>query len=260
MNKKVVVVGVIILIIGGVLVAVGYIGMMNESASSLRDDYNEEEGSFESYEEGDTVTVTGEITDKYRNTYTNNYFEDEEKIYELDDEIRFETQDDLGDEGDTVTVTFEVKERYGGENLEYKSEQTIAPFTIIGFIVMIVGGFVIKAGYAKGGAAEDMSLEPTQEHSEQFSKENMNKPPQSRSRNRSQTTTAEKKKIISDLDHKKPTSSKKSSIQSTSHSSREGENRKKYNNKNSQEKIECPSCGKMIIPDSKFCTYCGKDL
>lgn len=29
---------------------------------------------------------------------------------------------------------------------------------------------------------------------------------------------------------------------------------------NATEKIECPSCGKMISSDSNFCTYCGEEV
>lgn len=167
MNKKILVVGVIILIIGGALAAVGYNGMMNKSARAMKDDKNGQ-GGYDSYETGDRVTVTGKITNKTQEPI----YGESAYRYHLDDVDGWDflSSEDIGDEGDRVTVTLKLREGGYWEVRSYSSAMT-TPMTLLGLILLIVGVIVAVVGAMKGseeeGSEEEydegMSTEPPEE-------------------------------------------------------------------------------------------------
>ncbi|MFW5907264.1 MAG: hypothetical protein ACOC55_04020 [Candidatus Natronoplasma sp.] len=147
-----------ILIIGIVLAAIGFTGILNKSAEDLEADYNDEEAEFESYDEGDTVTVTGEVTNKTKTDWV----EGEVYAYELDDtDFGFISSEDIADEGDTVTVNLECQEEsIMGSSFEYmeaKSVQKIPLMGILGIVIAIVGGIIAVVGFIKGNGEEEQA-------------------------------------------------------------------------------------------------------
>ncbi|MBS3816780.1 MAG: hypothetical protein KGY76_04365 [Candidatus Thermoplasmatota archaeon] len=148
--------------VGIVLAAVGFTGILNKTPSDMESDYNSDEGDYESYDKGDTVTVTGEIT----NESETNFFGETMYTYEMGDtDWGFVSGEDLGDEGDTITVTLECKEEsVMGSSVEYmeaKSVQTIPLMGILGIVIAIAGGIIAAVGFIKGNGEEDQ--EPYQE-------------------------------------------------------------------------------------------------
>ncbi|MFP4141892.1 MAG: hypothetical protein ACOCTN_04065 [Candidatus Natronoplasma sp.] len=158
MNKKIAVIGVVILLLGVVLTGIGYTGIMNKSMEDMAEDYNEAEGEYESYDEGDTITITGVITNKreLQGVY----------VYEMDgvDEAgaSFITGNDIADEGDRITVDVEVKvmgifgfetEVLEGQN--YSNPTLMAPITLVGLVILIVGVIVTVIGAIKSEDIEE---------------------------------------------------------------------------------------------------------
>lgn len=176
MKNKILVIGIIILVIGAIVASVGHTGALNESVSDLVDDYDEDENVFESYEEGDRIAVTGEITDKEEvggllqdgYSYTIDDVEHESTIAGS-----FQVVEDL-DIGTTVTVYYEVQEEGDTEFLE-QDEVYKAPFlmTILGVIILIFGIVVALVGffiYRKDEDAMDVKDEvPSQQKQEERS-------------------------------------------------------------------------------------------
>ncbi|MFO7791848.1 MAG: hypothetical protein R6U61_04205 [Thermoplasmata archaeon] len=127
---------------------------MNKSMQDLHYNYhfrgNEDE--FSRYKEGDTVTVTGEISAKYGGKDDFPY----EYQYELDDYTTgpwLNSERDIGEEGDRITVTMEIVDMNGIEVLEIQNcynPSLKTPTSQIGLILLGVGGVIVTVGFVKG--------------------------------------------------------------------------------------------------------------
>lgn len=165
MNKKIAIIGVVILVFGFILTGVGYTGIMNESMRDLADDYNQNQ--FESYDEGDTVTVTGEITDEEGGSF----YGLQGYRYEIDDvdQPGFLVGNDIGDEGDRITVTLKVNEYNGVEVLEaqtYSNPTWRAPISLLGLVLLIIGVIIAIVGFVKSGKEELGEERPIQKQAQ----------------------------------------------------------------------------------------------
>jgi len=133
------IVGVILLIVGILIAIVGALPMVTaEKAEDLKD---------KDLEDGDTVTITGEITNKTEIPILDAY------MFEMDEEVGFISSEDIGNEGDNIIVNCEVtKMDFGlGEQqvLEAKSVVNPWPFIIIGIILLIIGILLMIVGMVK---------------------------------------------------------------------------------------------------------------
>jgi len=117
MNKKILISGLVVLVIGILLITLSLTGMIVSETAEPKDPSQIKtdplNNKFPSYDPGDTVLVRGRIYDKNRNTgginATYEYsFEENKDI--LDSNWNFYSDKDIGDEGDTVTVNLLVKE------------------------------------------------------------------------------------------------------------------------------------------------------
>ncbi len=174
MKKKILAVGVVILLIGAVLATIGYTGMLNKKPEELADDYDRGNREYASYDGGDTVTVTGEIT----NEESMSMFGESVYVYEMNniDDWGFIASEKIGDEGEKVTVELEVEEGsiagQSGEYMEARSVQNISLMMTLGIIIAIVGIIVTIVGAVKSGETEEFEererQEPPKEEVENF--------------------------------------------------------------------------------------------
>lgn len=159
MKKGIVIVGVILLVIGILLALMGFLPSLTaKSAKDMADDFDETTGEFKSYDEGDEVIVTGEITAETSSLGVYSY--------ELDNEetVKIMVGEDIGDEGETVTLQCEVTELIGQERLEAKAKyQTFNIITILGIILLIVGIIVMIVGAKKGAAPVALAQPPMEQ-------------------------------------------------------------------------------------------------
>jgi len=148
-GKGLLIVGVILLIVGILIAVVGLLPTLNaKSAEDLDEDYDTDEHGFKSYDEGDTVVISGKITNKSESAAMDAY------VYEIDDKGGFLSSSDIGNEGDTVTVECEVKVMDLGagatqEYLEAKAVVNVMPLIIIGIILLIIGIILMMIGIKK---------------------------------------------------------------------------------------------------------------
>lgn len=138
-GKGLMIVGVILLIVGILIAIVGMMPMMTaEKAADIKD---------KDYEEGDQVTVSGEITNKSEIPTIDAY------MFVLDEEIGFISSEDIGNEGDNIIVNCEVTEMdFGLGNqkiLEAKSVANPWPLMIVGIILLVVGILLMVVGIKK---------------------------------------------------------------------------------------------------------------
>lgn len=170
MNKKIAVVGVVILLIGAAMTGIGYMGIMNESMDNLADDYNNQSSEFESYDEGDTITITGVITNKSNPEWVEGY------AYEMDDveDMGFISGNDIADEGDRITVTVEVTVLTFGQEVQmleaqsYSNPTLMTPISLLGLLLLVVGVVVAIVGAVKSGKEEEFEQEmPPQQQQQQ---------------------------------------------------------------------------------------------
>lgn len=170
MNKKIAVVGVVILLIGAAMTGIGYMGIMNDSMDNLADDYNNQSNEFESYDEGDTITITGVITNKSNPEWADAY------SYQMDDVegMGFISGNDIADEGDRITVTVEVIVMNFGQEVQmleaqsYSNPTLMTPISLLGLLFLVVGVVVAIVGAVKSGKEEEFEQEmPPQQQQQQ---------------------------------------------------------------------------------------------
>jgi len=134
MNMKKVIGGVVCLVIGVLLLAVGYVNF--ESINVLADDYDGT--NFGTYDVGDEIFIEGKITDEQSGIiYT----------YQLDD-VDFDilSTQDLGGDGDTVKIMIEITDFGGSETPEVRAIARTPPIFYIGIILLIVGVLIAVLG------------------------------------------------------------------------------------------------------------------
>ncbi|GEM_PF-6741307 len=142
------VIGIVIIAVGVLLMGIDHMGALEDSASEIVADFDEEEGRFRSFDVGDTIDIRGEITDKQDIAIGYQYTIDD--VHHVSTGAGTFIVSDEIDVGTTVTVRYEVAEDNGGHFLS-QSEVYKAPFllTVIGIVLMIIGVIVTILGYFK---------------------------------------------------------------------------------------------------------------
>ena len=136
-GKGLLIVGVILLIIGIILAIVGAMPMMSAKKAADVEDWGKDLKS------GDSVLVTGEITEKA------DYPLGDGKMYVLDDKVPIISSDDIGNKGDTIYVNCEYTAVGNLTMLEAKSVPMTMPLIIVGIILLIVGIILMIVGIKK---------------------------------------------------------------------------------------------------------------
>ncbi|MFP4001345.1 MAG: hypothetical protein ACLFSM_08335 [Thermoplasmata archaeon] len=172
MNKKILIPGIAVVIVGILLIALGITGVigpgMVEETEISNIQRKEEDYTFvyENYSEGDMIVVTGEISRKEEDPNMSELDFEYDYGYELEDEgetLSFLSNKDIGDTGDEVTVTLEVNKEeaeFFGETATFEYmvlEQEGEPLSImgipliglLGIIIAIVGVIITVVGVAK---------------------------------------------------------------------------------------------------------------
>jgi uncharacterized membrane protein len=138
-GKGLMIVGIILLIVG-ILIAV--IGLLPTMSAKTIDDLEDEDLS-----DGDTVTITGEITGEEEIPIIGGY------MYEIDEEGAVISSEDIGNKGDSVVLECEVTKMDFGlgemQILEAKSVINPMPLIIVGIILLIVGILLMVVGIVK---------------------------------------------------------------------------------------------------------------
>ncbi len=140
MNKKLVIIGIILLIVG-VILAVALVPLTTLSPKQLED---EVEGETMEDLKGESWTVSGKIDEKA---------EIEEPVsgqmvyaYKFEDsDVGFVSSSDVASEGEDVIVTVEVTDM----GLEAKSTSSPAVYYLPGIIILIIGVIILIVGIKK---------------------------------------------------------------------------------------------------------------
>jgi hypothetical protein len=140
MNKKIVIIGIILLIVG-VILAVALIPLTTMSPKELED---EVEGKEMDELKGESWTVSGKIDEKA---------EIEEPLtgqmvyaYKFEDsDVGFYSSEDIADEGEDVIVTIEITDM----GPEAQSTSSPAAYYLPGIIILIIGVILLFVGIKK---------------------------------------------------------------------------------------------------------------
>lgn len=138
----------IILIVIGIVLALAIIPLTTKNVEQMRDDVDQSEPGWKSYEPGDKIQIYGEITGKDKYEWPNG---EEVFGYFLDHDLRILSKEDIGNEGDLIIVNCEVKEISDpsvndGQPFEYlEASSTVSPllYYIPGIILIIIGVIII---------------------------------------------------------------------------------------------------------------------
>jgi len=154
-KKKILILGVITIVIGLGIVGFDLILESEKDVSYLEEDYDHQAESFDSYQEGDTVILVGEITDRQNNTYVLDNSVDLEG-YEAENHSGigvFHSTRDF-EIGDTLEIEYEINQREdGSEHVKtFNAEVVGSGFTSVfclGGILISVGVLLIIIGFGK---------------------------------------------------------------------------------------------------------------
>lgn len=148
-------IGVVLLIVGVVIMVMGLVGGGLGGAKKASDiNYDPSTAKFTDLKTGDTVVITGKITNMTDNAtvtmlYGGKY------MFMLDDKVFIVSDDKLGNVGDTVTVTCKVEEKsfMGIISIQYLKAQGSAAssmiFLLLGIILLVVGIVLMVMGMKK---------------------------------------------------------------------------------------------------------------
>jgi hypothetical protein len=140
MRKGLVIIGIVLLIIGIVL-AVGIVPLTTKSPKQLEDELEDEEledVQGESYTVSGTIDEEAEIDDPLSG----------QKVYAYkfkDSDVAFSSGEDIANEGDSVIVNLEVTEL----GLEAKSTVNPVIYYLPGIIILIIGIILLLIGFLK---------------------------------------------------------------------------------------------------------------
>lgn len=189
MNKKILIPGIVVLIVGILLITLGFTGIVGAGMVDEREisniDRNSEyeqdveneviinEEDFQNYTEGDRLIVSGEIMNKvedpsFSQPFSHLTYDYRYTIADEGDSLTFHSNKDVGDEGDDVTVTLEVQgeegyfEREGQYDYDYDIEYMelykegepvavggIPIVGLVGILVLITGAVISVLGITK---------------------------------------------------------------------------------------------------------------
>ena len=149
-------IGVVLLIVGVLVMVMGLMGGGLGGAKKASDlGYDPMTGKYSDLKVGDTVTVTGKITNKTDDAtigalYGGKY------LFALDNTIPIISDSDLGNVGDTITVTCKVEEKsfMGLVTIQYLKAQGAGAansmiFLLLGIILLVVGIVLMVMGMKK---------------------------------------------------------------------------------------------------------------
>jgi hypothetical protein len=140
MNKKIVIIGIILLIVG-VILAVALIPLTTLSPKQLED---EVEGKEMEELKGESWTVSGKIDEKAEIEEPTTG----QMIYTYkfeDSDVGFMSSDDIASEGEDVIVTIEITDM----GPEAQSTSSPAAYYLPGIIILIIGVIILIVGIKK---------------------------------------------------------------------------------------------------------------
>jgi uncharacterized membrane protein/DNA-directed RNA polymerase subunit RPC12/RpoP len=162
MRKGLVIIGVILLVVGILLAILGFLPfMIAQKASDVADDYDPETFTLNSYDVGDEIYVTGEVTEEAQGLGL--------YMYQLDDKLVVFAGEDFADKGETVTLQCQITDLSALQWPEAVEAKAIfSPLNIlviIGIVLLIVGVIVMILGIKKGKVqVAEVQAEPPQQY------------------------------------------------------------------------------------------------
>ena len=156
MKKNIVIIGVILLVIGLVIGALGPT-LFTTSPQKLAADRAQNGLTYNSYSAGDTVTVYGKITYAHQTSFFGNsvytYELNGDGDSENDGDFTFMSSEDLGPVGENIVVKLQLQEQgLLGINAEYwEATAKVSPvlYMLPGIVLAIIGGVFLLVGIVK---------------------------------------------------------------------------------------------------------------
>jgi uncharacterized membrane protein/DNA-directed RNA polymerase subunit RPC12/RpoP len=162
MRKGLVIIGVILVVVGILLTILGLLPfMIAQNASDVADDYDPTSHTLNSYDVGDEIYVTGEVTEEAQGLGL--------YMYQLEGKLVVFAGEDFADKGETVTLQCQITDlgTLGWpEAVEAKAMfSPINIFVILGIVLLIVSVIVMILGIKKGKVqVAGVQAEPPQQY------------------------------------------------------------------------------------------------